>query len=93
MPMKTYKIEEIALYHAETNNLDKSLNTKAFTVEISTDGNAWKKVADVSGNTDAISNLTFKAQKAKFVRVNITDAGADGIARITDIDIFGTMVK
>ena len=90
---KTYKIEEIALYHAETNNLDKSLNTKAFTVEISTDGNAWKKVADVSGNTDAISNLTFKAQKAKFVRVNITDAGADGIARIADIDIFGTMVK
>lgn len=88
---KNYKVKEITLYHAETNNLDKALNSKAFTVEISTDGNNWKEVASVSGNTDDITTLTFKAQNAKFVKITITDPGADGIARLADIDIWGTM--
>ena len=88
---KIYEVEEIALYHAEANGLDKALNTRAFTVETSTDASNWKKAADIDGNTDAISNITFKAQKASFIRVTITDAGADGIARLADIDIWGTM--
>ena len=88
---KNYKVKEITLYHAQTNNLDKALNSKAFTVEISTDGNNWKEVASVSGNTDDITTLTFKAQNAKFVKVTITDPGADGIARLADIDIWGTI--
>lgn len=90
---KTYKVEEITLYHAETNGLDKALNTKAFTIEVSTDNQNWKKVADINSNTEAVTNITFKGQKANFIRVNIIDGGADSVARIADIDIFGTMVK
>lgn len=88
----TYKVEEITLYHAQTNGLDKSLNTKSFTAEVSSDGKTWKKVAEVTDNTESSSNVTFKAQTCKFVRITVTDAGADGIARIADIDIFGTKV-
>ena len=89
----TYKIGEISLYHAETANMPSSLNTGAYSVEISADGENWTKVADISGNTDSWNNLTFKAVTGKFVKVTITDPGADNIARIADIDIFGTLVK
>lgn len=88
----TYKVSEISLYHAETANLDSSLNTGAFTVEISTDSVNWQKVAEVSGNTDSWNNVKFKAAKAEFVRITITKPGADGIARVADIDIWGTLV-
>ncbi len=90
---KTYEVSEIALYHAETNGLAPLLNTKNFTVEVSTDGTNWKKAAEVSGNTDSWTDVQFKAVKGSFVRVTITDAGSDNIARIADIDIYGTLVK
>ena len=90
---KTYNVNEVALYHAETNGLDASLNTKRFTVEVSSDGINWKKAAEVSGNTDSWTDVQFKAVKGSYVRVTINDAGADNIARIADIDIYGTVVK
>lgn len=89
---KTYKINEIVLYHAETNGLDASLNTKSFTVEVSSDAVNWTKAAEVSGNSDSWSDIQFKAVKGSFVRVTINDAGRDNIARIADIDIYGTLV-
>ena len=61
-------------------------------MEISTDSVNWQKVAEVSGNTDSWNNVKFKAAKAEFVRITITKPGADGIARVADIDIWGTLV-
>lgn len=87
----TYNVNEVAVYHAETNGLDASLNTKSFTVEVSTDGINWKKAAVVSGNTDSWSDVQFKAIKGSYVRVTITEAGSDNIARIADVDIYGTL--
>lgn len=82
-------VNEISLYHAQTNGLDSSLNTKSFRVEISTDTKGWTTVAEVNGNTESSTNLRFKAVKGAFVRVTVTDPGADGIARIADTDIYG----
>lgn len=90
---ETYKLSEINIYHAETNGLDSSLNSKAYKVEVSTDGESWKEVAEVSGNSEAWNNVTFKAVKGAYVRVTITQPGSDNISRIADIDIFGTLVK
>ncbi len=90
---ETYKLSEINIYHAETNGLDSSLNSKSYKVEVSTDGESWKEVAEVSGNSEAWNNVTFKAVKGAYVRVTITHPGSDNIARIADIDIFGTLVK
>ena len=90
---KSYNLNEIAVYHAETNGLDKSLNTKSFKVEVSTDNTNWKKVAEVSGNTESWSDVQFKATKASFVRITVTDAGSDNIARIADVDIYGVVNK
>lgn len=90
---KSYNISEVALYHAETNGLDASLNTGSFTIEVSEDGTSWKKAASVTGNKDSWTDVQFKAVKGSYVRITIDDAGADNIARIADIDIYGTLIK
>lgn len=84
----TYEVNEISVYHAGTNGMDASLNTKSFNVMTSTDGRSWKMVSIVNGNTENRSNIRFDAEKAAFVKITVTDAGADGIARIADVDIF-----
>ena len=89
----TYKVKEVSVYHAETNGLDASLNTKAYKVEVSTDGKNWTKAAEVSGNSDSWNTVAFKAIKGSYVRLTITDPGSDNIVRIADIDIMGTLVK
>ena len=86
----TYTVRELALYHAGAAGMDGSLNTRAFTVEVSADGETWTEAAAVTGNTDDWTDLTFKPVKGAFVRVTINDPGEDGVARIADIDIFGT---
>ena len=60
---------------------------------MSSDNANWKKVAEVSGNTESWSDVQFKATKASYVRITINDAGSDNIARIADVDIYGTLDK
>ena len=84
-----YEIGEVDLYHAQTAGLDASLNTAAFRVAISADGESWTTAAEVKGNTDARSVVRFKPVTGKYVKVTVTEPGADGIARIADIDIYG----
>ncbi|MBR5427162.1 MAG: discoidin domain-containing protein [Clostridia bacterium] len=86
---KAYEIGEIDIYHAQTAGLDASLNTAAFTVEVSADGENWTKAAEVSDNTEARSVLRFDPVRGSYVKITVTDPGADGIARIADIDIYG----
>ena len=83
------KVSEIDLYHARTAGLDASLNTAAFRVEISPDGENWTKAAEVTGNTGARSVVKFKAVTGAYVKITVTDPGEDGVARIADIDIYG----
>lgn len=82
-------VNEITVYHAEANDLDASLNTRDFRVEISSDKNNWTTVASVSGNSERSTTLRFAATKGAYVRITVTDPGADGIARIADVDILG----
>ena len=84
-----YEINEISLYHAETAGLDSALNTRAFRIEVSADGENWKKVAEVNDNTASRNNLKFGKTVASYVKITVTDPGEDGIARIADVDIFG----
>ena len=86
---KAYKISEVALYHAQTAGLDSACNTRAFRVEISEDGESWVKAAEVTGNAEARSVVKFKPVTGAFVKITITDPGADNIARLADLDLYG----
>lgn len=90
---ETYELQEITLYHAECSGFDKTLNSEAFTVEIGTDAEDFRKVADVKGNSESTTNLRFKKAKGNTVKITITNPGEDNIARLADIDIWGTLIK
>ena len=85
----TYAVREVSLYHAGTAGLDGSLNTRAFTVEVSGDGENWTLAAEVADNGGDWSNVSFQPVKGNYVRITVTEPGEDGVARIADIDIYG----
>ena len=84
-----YEVDRISLYHAEAAGLDPALNTRAFRIEVSADGETWREAAAVAGNSALRSTVRFAPRKAAFVRITITDPGGDGVARLADVDIFG----
>lgn len=87
----TYTLSRYVIRHAGDNGMDQSLNTKSYFVEVSSDGEIWTKVDEYIGNAVNVSDIALKeAVEASFLRITITDAGADGIARIADVEIYGS---
>lgn len=85
----TYKISRYVLMNAECAYLDKSLNTRDFTIQTSTDSINWTDVDVVTGNTDAYIDKKIAPVEARYVRINITNPGADDIARIQLFEVHG----
>jgi hypothetical protein len=86
---QTYTISRYVVRHVQAAGLGCELNTRDFTVETSLDGQTWTTVGTYTGNTDAVTDATITPVEARYVRVTVTDAGADGIARIADIEVYG----
>ena len=76
--------------HAQAAGLGRELNTRDFTVETSLDGNTWTVAGTYTANTEAVTDAAIDPVEARYVRVSVTDAGADGIARIGDIEVYGS---
>jgi len=70
--------------------MDTSLNTKAFQLEVSIDKVNWEKVSQFKNNTDMVTDIDIKPVKARYVRLTILNAGSDNIARIGDVEIYGS---
>ena len=85
-----YELRELSVYHAGAAGEDPGLNTRAFRVEVSEDGEIWREAAAVTGNSADRTTVRFKPQKAAFVRITVTEPGKDGVARIADVDILGS---
>ncbi len=89
-----YLLSEMAILHAETNGFDSSYNSKAFKIEVSTDGQNWTQVASESDNSSSWSSIAFDETEGRYVKITITDPGSgDNTARIADVNIFGKIVK
>jgi len=82
-------LSRYVLKNAGTNYYDASLNTRAWELQISMDGEQWTVIDSVSGNSDAIAYRDLRKCSARYVRLVITDAGADGIARVQELEIYG----
>ncbi|WP_099223795.1 discoidin domain-containing protein [Listeria costaricensis] len=66
-------------------------NTRDFSLEISTDGNTWKKVDEVKGNlADVTNRALLYPYKARYVRLHITkpESQAEGSARISQFELY-----
>lgn len=84
-------ISELYISHAEVGGESQSMNTKEYSLETSLDGVNFIPVVEVTKNSLGKTIDTFKATKARFVRLNIIKAtqGADSAARIYEIEIYG----
>lgn len=84
-----FEISRCVVRHAGQAGLDPSLNTRAFRVLLSEDGERWAVADALSANDADLNDLEFDPVSARYLRLEITDPGADGTARIADIEVFG----
>ena len=84
-----FEISRYVIRHAEAAGLEPGLNSRDFTIETSLDGITWTKVGNHTHNTSPVTDVGITPVEAQFVRVNVTDGGADGYVRIGDIEIYG----
>jgi len=82
------KLDRFVLKNAGTNYLDASLNTKAWELRSSVDGETWKTLETVSANSKPIVYRKLSGT-ARYIRLVITDAGADDVARVQELEIYG----
>ena len=82
---KEYTIDRYVVKHAGMCGLDKALNTKDFTFEVSVDGSTWTVADEQKGNTCDMSDMDITPVQAKFARIKI----ADSKATIVDVEIYG----
>jgi hypothetical protein len=84
-----YQISRYVVRHAEAAGLDPQFNSRNFIVETSLDGETWTTVGTHVDNTAPVTEATITPIEARYVRVNVTNGGADGYVRIGDIEVYG----
>lgn len=87
---KSVEVSRYVIRHAGAGGMDPGLNSRAFTVSASMDGEAWRPVDVRKGNTSNVTDVEIKPVTARYLKIAIDDAGEDGSARIADVEIFGT---
>jgi len=88
---KEYKITRYVIRHAGVNGVDPLYNTKDFRIKISRDGEKWTTVDKQTGNTFNVTDKEISPVQGRYLRIEITGAGKDGIARIGDVEVYGTI--
>ena len=86
---ENYKISRYVIRHAEAAGLAPQLNSRDFTIEASLDGETWTTIGTHTGNTLPVTDASITPVEARYVRVNVTNAGTDGFVRIGDIEVYG----
>lgn len=84
-------IKQLRISHAEAGGEAKSMNTSQYNIEVSNDGQSWRKVKDVSNNSNSISNDDLNYELARYIKVNInkSEQGSGGATRIYEIEALG----
>jgi predicted alpha-1,2-mannosidase len=78
--------------HAAAGGEPANLNTRAFTIQLSTDGSTWSTPVTVTANTDAVTTHQISATSARYVKLNITTPAqtTDAAARIYEFEVYGS---
>ncbi|BBE31505.1 hypothetical protein OSSY52_16460 [Tepiditoga spiralis] len=86
---KEQKIGKFIVKHAEFGGESPDYNTKDFYISISKDGKTWKKVVDIKGNKDAITEHLIEPTRTKYIKLTVTKAtqGGDTAARIYEFQV------
>lgn len=85
-----FNLSRCVIRHAGDAGMDPALNTREFALQASSDGKTWKTIQVMRGNKLGVTDWDFAAVKARHLKLLINDAGGDGIARIGEVEIFGS---
>lgn len=87
---ENFRISRYVIRHAESAGLEPQLNSRDFNVEVSLDGETWTTVGTHTSNTAPSTDASITPVEARYMRVNVTNGGTDGIVRICDIEAYGS---
>ncbi len=79
---------EVSAVHLNNEFGQNGWRMVPFTVEVSTDGNSWKKVAE-SDKVQTVYNFTFAPVKAQFVRVTVRSPDGNRLFHLRKFAVFG----
>jgi hypothetical protein len=80
-------IHRFVVQHAGAGGEGSWLDTRDFGIEVSTDGSSWTSAVSVTGNTADTTTHPVDVY-ARYVRLVVTDAGGDGVARIYEVEAY-----
>ncbi|MGL5315081.1 MAG: discoidin domain-containing protein, partial [Peptostreptococcaceae bacterium] len=88
---KDVVVKELKISHAGAGGEAASMNTSEYTVEVSNDGNTWRELKDVVGNTSSVTRDDLVYDLARYVRVKInkSEQGSGGATRVYEIEVLG----
>ena len=84
-------VTNFVVKHAATGGEPASFNTRAFTIQLSTDGSTWSTAVSVTNNSIGMSSHTIPPASARYVRLGVTAATqtADTATRIYEFEVYG----
>lgn len=84
-------VSAVDLYHAGAGGESVDMNTRAYTILVSEDGESFAEVRKVTDNTQNMTHDAFAPVKARFVRLvtEIPTQGSDSAARIYEVEVYG----
>lgn len=84
-------VSEVQIAHAEAGNESPDMNTKAYAIEVSEDGNEFTQAARVINNAAGNTSDTFPAVSARYVKLIVEKPtqGSDTAARIYEVRVYG----
>jgi hypothetical protein len=85
-----YQVSRCLIRHAGDHGLAAAMNTRAFSVQVSSDAKSWKTIEGCQGNPHNVTDLEFQPLRTQHMRILMDDPGEDGTARISDVEIYGS---
>ena len=87
----SFNVSQFLVRHAGAGGENPRLNTRAFDIQVSSDGASFTTAATVADNIASVSTHSITPLQARFVRLNVTQAeqNGGGAARIYELEVLG----
>ena len=85
-------LNRFVVQHAGAGGENTAFNTRAFNIQVSTNGTAWTTVATVTANTANTTTHNIATVSARYIRLNVTTPtqNTDQAARIYEFEAYGS---
>lgn len=84
------QVSQFVIKHASEGGQSASFNTKAYNIQVSSNGTTWNTVVTVNNNTSGVTVDNIPDTQARYIRLNVTTPTqtSDTAARIYDFAVF-----